>query len=669
MFAAIKALPSPNRTPQQSGWTLREYLSPHRQTSDFPQDDELLMKGPHHRTAKDLLVAVAGGCGICTRLKERMAEKKVRFSYSRDNCDFPWLKYELKFWFQRIHLFLSEYQATSETAQFQFTPLEWNRIVNRSDMQHLASDDTSDEAVFERAHLWLSDCLGHHAGCEPHFKSNYRPPRLLHLTRGEIRLNESHEPLHEGRYATLSYCWGSNPQHLTLTTRNLEILRNGIKVEHLPRTFRDAVQIAKKLNVQYLWIDALCILQAGEGSHNDWQKHTTEMSEIYANCVFNIAADHGDNAEAGCFISRDPDTIKPCIFNASPDNSDMPREPSQDVEVVVKDVYSVVDRTFWSTLLSENVLYHRGWVHQERLLSPRILHFGSQQLTWECKALFACETFPWGIEGSSAEWFTPFSYDTKWNQPEMPYWHHVVQAYSQTNLTNVQDRLPAIAGIAKRVSTDRGSEYAAGLFLADLPVCLMWRHYGGCYGNFAGPYRAPSWSWASREGSVYFFGAWHLSGATKAALCRIEHLSLDHIHEDDPFGQLKAGTMVITAPMVSIATDHFQFSPKEWVEKCQLAEDNHSEALRDLAPFRGHFYFDESPLAGGRPGTNILFLMHGNWGICGLLIVPVVGSNSWIQVGLCLLPVGPGRRDNDEKWLDNAMRCIKASPNTTIELE
>jgi len=37
------------------------------------------------------------------------------------------------------------------------------------------------------------------------------------------------------------------------------------------------------------------------------------MSEIYANCVLNISVDHGTNAEAGCFVSRDPDTVKPCI--------------------------------------------------------------------------------------------------------------------------------------------------------------------------------------------------------------------------------------------------------------------------------------------------------------------------------------------------------------------
>lgn len=46
------------------------------------------------------------------------------------------------------------------------------------------------------------------------------------------------------------------------------------------------------------------------------------------------------------------------------------------------------------TMLNEMPLLRRGWVLQERVLSPRTLHFTSTQMFWECNQKIACETFP-----------------------------------------------------------------------------------------------------------------------------------------------------------------------------------------------------------------------------------------------------------------------------------
>jgi hypothetical protein len=46
-------------------------------------------------------------------------------------------------------------------------------------------------------------------------------------------------------------------------------------------------------------------------------------------------------------------------------------------------------------------------------------------------------------------------------------WYEIVQYYGTCNITKVEDRLPAIAGIAKRISELTGFSYAAGLWIED----------------------------------------------------------------------------------------------------------------------------------------------------------------------------------------------------------
>jgi hypothetical protein len=49
--------------------------------------------------------------------------------------------------------------------------------------------------------------------------------------------------------------------------------RESIPISHLPATFREAVQIARVLDVCYLWIDYLCIIQ---DDFLDWEHEASE---------------------------------------------------------------------------------------------------------------------------------------------------------------------------------------------------------------------------------------------------------------------------------------------------------------------------------------------------------------------------------------------------------
>jgi hypothetical protein len=87
-------------------------------------------------------------------------------------------------------------------------------------------------------------------------------------------------------------------------------------------------------------------------------------------------------------------------------------------------------------------------------------------------------------------------------------WLDVVVQFSKLRLIFTQDRLPALAGIAKQVANITQSAYLAGLWEADIARELLWRadhapeedHYLeniADVGTRADPYRAPTWSWAS----------------------------------------------------------------------------------------------------------------------------------------------------------------------------
>jgi hypothetical protein len=58
-------------------------------------------------------------------------------------------------------------------------------------------------------------------------------------------------------YTVLSHCWGKNPQHIMLTKSTVEMLKTGIALSSLPKTFQDAIAITRIFDIQYVWIDSL----------------------------------------------------------------------------------------------------------------------------------------------------------------------------------------------------------------------------------------------------------------------------------------------------------------------------------------------------------------------------------------------------------------------------
>ncbi|KAI1497742.1 heterokaryon incompatibility protein-domain-containing protein [Biscogniauxia marginata] len=150
---------------------------------------------------------------------------------------------------------------------------------------HLST--TASRHSFQTAQSWLLTCITSHncSNAVPFLVDRYNsgswPSRLLDVKSfsNDVRLVDVKGP--GMPYAALSYCWGGNAALHTsyiTTQRTLDANRQRIMYSSLPKTLRDAITICRRLEIQYLWIDALCIIQ---DSPSDWQLEAIKMGPIY----------------------------------------------------------------------------------------------------------------------------------------------------------------------------------------------------------------------------------------------------------------------------------------------------------------------------------------------------------------------------------------------------
>jgi len=329
-----------------------------------------------------------------------------------------------------------------------------------------------------------------------------RPARLidtLAFGKGsrDVRLMNVCEAI---EYVTLSHCWGGNLHDKdTTTTETIKMRLAYIHYSSLSRTFKDAIRITRGLGYRYLWIDAFCIIQDAE---DDWRTESAKMAMIYSKAVVNISADSSPNSRGGCFNRRSQtavDQFTHHVVVSSTLSSGFQSllgfySPIKQKGVV--EVQKVKD-------IEEGPLAKRGWVCQERILSPRILHYTSTQLYWECREGFIME------EGFTMDYSDGSSYPEIMTLPRsltntfklLEIWHRIVAAdYSHRQLSRESDKLPAISGIAKIMHTHIQAPYLAGLWMAHLNIGLLWMRTGPS--RRPQQYRCPSFSWASLESPV-----------------------------------------------------------------------------------------------------------------------------------------------------------------------
>lgn len=414
----------------------------------------------------------------------------------------------------------------------------------------------------------LSHCCKAHRLCSSTATSgDFVPTRLLDtgaspasvvkLVRGTKNNSE---------YVTLSHCWGKAQIIQLKQAVEATFTDNGIPVDSLPPTFQQAVIVTRCLGIRYLWIDSLCIMQ---DSKQDWETESALMASVYGHGLVNIAASSSSDSRGGLFYNRDPLVVQPFATRGK----NLPGLPDG--------WYLWKNDHRWSALSSQP-LNQRGWVLQERLLSARTIHFSDTELVWHCLEDMASESVPLQVDyGTASQLAVPIMQVGDYTDMRVAMaavhrdgltdenkvklhreWKRVLAHYTQCGLTNGGDKLIAIAGIVDRLEALSGDRCYAGLWRSEMPGCLLWLPEWGTeeldvqlvrqidIPKEPVEWRAPSWSWASRDGALEYSKC--PCAGTSKSLTHAEILDISLKREGN--GRIKAGpsSLVIRAPIVDL---------------------------------------------------------------------------------------------------------------------
>ncbi|KAK1599288.1 heterokaryon incompatibility protein-domain-containing protein [Colletotrichum navitas] len=341
----------------------------------------------------------------------------------------------------------------------------------------------------------LEHCLANHEVCRAsRAQEAWFPTRLIEIEGPNARLIVTKETPPKGPYISLSHCWGG-ADIIKCTEKTLPELRKGVRASDLPATFRDALSATRSLGLAYIWIDSLCIVQ---DSPSDWAAESKTMLNVYQHSILNLAATQSRNSHTGLFVHRTPGSLLSGPFPIS----------NGALSGSFIAVEAALDEPYWTAAVDNAPLNTRGWVLQERVISPRVAHFTSDQVIWDCAELTAAETVPSGAQAMPR--MVPLGIGPKRGSsllkvpPEqdraLGQWGTIVKAYSQCHLTVPSDKVVALSGVVDYLRLKLRDKFYAGLWRAQMEMQLCWIVVGSSAAKRNAS--APSWSWMSVDCAV-----------------------------------------------------------------------------------------------------------------------------------------------------------------------
>ncbi|KAM4063950.1 heterokaryon incompatibility protein [Hirsutella rhossiliensis] len=515
------------------------------------------------------------------------------------------------------------------------------------------------------------------------------PTRLMEIdkpTSNKIRLVQDTTVLEPNlQYTTLSHCWGGT-HALRLTTETKESLENGIPIPGLGKTFHDAIVVARKMGIPLIWIDSLCIAQ---DSKRDWQNEAPKMADIYGGALLNIAATSSENTNAGFLPGTKGRSLQPFVVQL--EGTEFPEGR-----------YSVSDRQYRVKAFKNMPLMKRAWVVQEFLLAPRVLHFCGNEMFWECFELDACETYPSGLpQGLDQHWIardiiwsvlrksSRFTINTvnivntvdNGNPISLLWemWREIIRVYTSCGLTYASDKLIAISAIAKLIQRAFNIDYCAGLWRHQLEYQLLWTSHNSSSEPRYPPlsYRAPTWSWASMDGSIVLSRFQEDDNRWKSAITIVDcHIDM---RTKDPTGEILGGFLRVSGFLATMRLTPEEEKPGQQndIDQCKIFANG--QWIQGGLPH--HIYFDEKATTDeilvhalpividtreDQPGLIVFLLLRSTGNARGQFYRTGVMYGSFGSLGIDGKDFGELGRIADEPWMEY-ISSEKVSPRETSQ--
>lgn len=427
---------------------------------------------------------------------------------------------------------------------------------------------TATDASLAWARKCLSRCNASHTMCRRSrlLAPRGRAQRILDIGARDgdpVRLVEQEGDDEHSNYVCLSHRWGRAPVLQTLSS-NVSQHHQEVPWVALPRTYRETILFVRRLGVRYLWIDSLCIVQ---DDAEDWRRESSKMGTIFSQALLVVSASSSVDVDDGLFAECGSSFATHYLEHSLADGN---------VETIcfrrsLAHISGYMDQRLGMT--PDLPTLTRGWIFQERFLSPRVLHFGPQELFWECLEDSLCQCTCQGPSDrtsappdnvaldhvSQPKTYFSRHYWTTLSDSELELcWHRLVEEYTKLDLTLDKDILPAISGLAKQFQSVVNSEYLAGLWKRTLVADLLWHVDGfnadrddGVQRQRPARWRAPSWSWAAVKGPVKYPDA----AAGIISLCEVLDANCSSAGTDAT-GELLDGYLTLRGRLAAASVQH-----------------------------------------------------------------------------------------------------------------
>ncbi len=413
---------------------------------------------------------------------------------------------------------------------------------------------TGDEDSIRQIKKWINGCtcIDANGSQSSSNQERFAPYRVIDTDESrpeEIRIiNGNSTPL-ASRYIVLSHCWGTGqagvPPIYKLLTSNLEELNRGVPISDLPKTFRDVVAVTRSLGVRYIWIDSLCIIQ---DSDSDWKRNAVVMWKVYRYSFITLAATAAQNSSQGLFRTRLAASVSPCRVHVPEDHGQIDAGK-----------YTVYDHKEWLQFIEYAPLNRRAWVFQERMVSPRIVHFAENKLYFECREFRASEQFPHALPDRLAVYRLrerlPQELSEDPQESLLTLWNSIVQIYTGLDITYNSDKMVALSAVARQISWSLplSGRYLAGLWEYSLLGQLCWE--SSLETTRADARKGPSWSWITVDGPITAeFVDLERVGARNEARAIASVIDVDVTYDTDIFISVSSGTLQLSGPLFLFKT-------------------------------------------------------------------------------------------------------------------